>query len=188
MEKQVFRSRGISARKALSKQERQAKDALICKNIIGSEAFCGAKTILFYRAVREEVSLDPAVEEARRMGKRCCFPKCLEKGKMIALEPGGEDAWISGPFGILEPDPERSELVEPEMIDLVLLPGAAFDGEGHRIGMGGGYYDRYLPRCSRAKKMLAAFACQQVESFTPEPWDVPMDGVVTELGFRFFSK
>ena len=188
MEKQQLRKAGLAARRALTAEERAEKACRICDAIIESEAFRRARTILLYRAVRAEVSLEQVIDGAKRKKKRCSFPLCLEGGTMIALEPLAEDGWNIGSFGILEPDRSRSKIIQPEEIDLVILPGAAFDGEGHRIGMGGGYYDRYLPRCTRAQRVLAAFACQEVESFTPEPWDVPLDGVVTELGLRFFSK
>ena len=80
-----------------------------------------------------------------------------------AYVPG---AWKTGAFGILEPDPARSELVPPEEIDLVLCPCAGFDGDGNRVGMGAGYYDRYLPRCSNAAIYAVAFEAQRLEQRT----------------------
>ena len=182
MEKQRLRAIGLAARNALSEGEREEKSRAICKIIMEDTAFQKADTILFYKAVRSEVSLEAAIQAARLAGKRCCFPKCGEGGRMDALLPLTDGAWRIGAYKIPEPDPEQARLILPEQIDLVLLPGPAFDAAGHRIGMGGGYYDRYLPLCPDAKRMLVAFSCQQVEDFMPDPWDVPMDTVVTERG------
>ena len=96
---------------------------------------------------------------------------------MRALEPGG---WIRGRFGIPEPDPETSREVPPEEIDLAVCPGAAFDAAGTRLGMGGGYYDRFLPECGNAAVILAAFEAQRAECLPREETDIPMDWIVTE--------
>ena len=96
---------------------------------------------------------------------------------MQAMIPGG---WKEGFRGIPEPDPVCSEEVAPEEIDLVICPGAAFDRECTRLGMGGGYYDRFLPRCGKAAVILAAFEAQRADRLPREQWDIPMDRVVTE--------
>ena len=89
-------------------------------------------------------------------------------------------AWRAGAFGIHEPDPEQSETVPPEEIDLVLAPCAGFDEAGRRVGMGAGYYDRYLPRCRNAAVFAAAFEAQKLEKVFTEQSDRAMDGAVTE--------
>ena len=96
---------------------------------------------------------------------------------MDAYIPG---AWKTGAFGIREPDPVQSEYVPPEEIDLVLCPGTVFDEQGNRLGMGSGYYDRFLTGCTRARVFGAAFACQIVENIPKNEWDHPMDKVFTE--------
>ena len=75
---------------------------------------------------------------------------------------------------------ELSEEVPPEEIDLVICPGTAFDPACNRMGMGGGYYDRWLPRCVRARVVLAAFEVQKVESLPTDEWDRPVEQVFTE--------
>ena len=83
-------------------------------------------------------------------------------------------------FRIPEPDPDSSEETAPGGIDLAICPGVAFDGRGTRLGMGGGYYDRFLPECGNAAVILAAFEAQHAECLPREETDIPMDWIVTE--------
>lgn len=96
---------------------------------------------------------------------------------MEALFPGG---WETGAFGIQEPAAETSERVPPGEIDLVVCPGTAFDPFGTRLGMGAGYYDRFLPKCVNAVFVMVAFAAQRAPLLPRSLSDVPMDLVVTE--------
>ena len=100
---------------------------------------------------------------------------------MAAFLPGGEDAWTTGYCGIQEPVPEKSVLVQPEDIDLVICPCTVFDESCNRMGMGAGFYDRYLERCPNAKVMSVAFECQKTKQVPVNVWDVPMGLTVTEL-------
>jgi 5-formyltetrahydrofolate cyclo-ligase len=101
---------------------------------------------------------------------------------MKAMVPRREDAWRQGPFGIQEPEEETSTPVDPEEIDVILVPCVSFDRRGNRCGHGAGYYDRYLPRCTRAVKLGIAFSCQQTGKVPVGKWDWPLDAVVTEKG------
>ena len=92
----------------------------------------------------------------------------------------GSDAWKKGAFGIPEPVLEKGRVVDPAEIDLVVSPCSSFDEGGMRLGMGGGYYDRYLPKCTKADVMLVAYECQGCEKVPAEPWDVPVPCIVTE--------
>jgi 5-formyltetrahydrofolate cyclo-ligase len=97
-------------------------------------------------------------------------------------------------FGIPEPLPLRQKILQPKQLDLVIMPLVGFDAQGHRLGMGGGYYDRSFgfrlkKRFVRKPFLLGlAFDVQQTESLQAQPWDVPLDGILTESGFRLFRK
>jgi 5-formyltetrahydrofolate cyclo-ligase len=83
--------------------------------------------------------------------------------------------------GILQPDPERTRAVEWRTIQVVVLPGLAFDLRGYRLGRGAGYYDRSLPALGPgARRIGLAFECQVVECMPADPHDVPVDRIVTE--------
>ena len=126
------------------------------------------------------MQLDGLIASARAAGKRLCYPLCGLDRSMTALSPEGEDAWTAGAFGIAEPDPARSAEIPPEEIDLMLCPCTAFDGEGNRLGMGGGYYDRFLPRCARAVSVSVAFEVQRAEKVPLGEYDRGVDMVITE--------
>lgn len=94
-------------------------------------------------------------------------------------------------FGILEPDEPHKHHLTGEKIDLVLMPLVGFDSEGNRLGMGGGYYDRsfsFKINQANQKPLLIGWAhsCQQVDKLPKEPWDVPLNGIITEDGLTFW--
>ena len=88
----------------------------------------------------------------------------------------------TGLYGIRTPVLERSVLLEPEQLDLVLVPCTAFDADCFRVGMGKGYYDRYLPRCTKAAKIGIALEVQRVAHAAVDEHDQRLDAFVTERG------
>ena len=94
----------------------------------------------------------------------------------------GPDGWETGLYGIRTPVLERSVLLEPEQLDLVLVPCTAFDADCFRVGMGKGYYDRYLPRCTKAAKIGIALEVQRVAHAAVDEHDQRLDAFVTERG------
>ncbi len=173
-----IRRRGVEAREALAEEERREKSRRIVSRILETEAFRAARTVMLYRAVRGEADLDAIPEAAPE--KRYVYPLCVSRTEMTALAPRDGGAWKKGAFGIEEPDRERSEEVGPAEIDLVICPCAAFDGQGVRLGMGGGYYDRFLPACVNAEIFAAAFEVQMAEHIPAGDWDVRPSAVITE--------
>ncbi|MCD8159625.1 MAG: 5-formyltetrahydrofolate cyclo-ligase [Clostridiales bacterium] len=121
--------------------------------------------------------------QAQREGKRLCYPRCLPGHRMDALQPLGPDSWEEGAYHILAPVPARSRRIPPEAVELILVPCAAFDPACRRVGMGGGYYDRYLTLCPNAVTVGVAYDCQKVTRAVSGPLDVGLDAFVTELGW-----
>ena len=178
----AIRKEKRAARRALPPEERQAASLAICRYIAASDAFRRAKTLFLYRAMPEEVDLSRLSEEAEQAGKQVAFPLCVSRTEMEARAAAGpgEGFWKRGSFGILAPDPASSRLVLPEELDLVICPLTAFDEGRNRVGMGAGYYDRFLARCKKAVIWGAAFEVQRVREIPAAPWDVPLERIVTE--------
>ena len=103
-----------------------------------------AKRIALYRAFKGEVPVDGLSEFFMKKGITCCFPK-IENGIMTFYDCGSldEDEFEESSIGIKEPSSGKKE-VDPKSIDIVVLPAVAYNEEGTRLGMGGGYYDRYI--------------------------------------------
>ena len=170
-----------AARSALDPETRAAESRLILGHIAASPAFQRAQTVLLYRAVGAELSLDALPRLCPT--KRYCYPACLPDGGMEALCPAGAEDWICGAFGIPEPDRRSAVWVPPEEIDLVICPCLAFDAAGHRLGMGGGYYDRFLPRLRKdARMVLIGFESQRLGEIAMGRHDLPIPMLVTEQG------
>ena len=186
--RKALRKEKIKAREALTPQERAEKSRSICAHILQTPEWKRAKTVMIYKFVKGEVQLtgleeaNEALPKAER--KTLLYPLCIEDRGMLAIAPGSTDlnsaAWKKGAFGIPEPVPEQGRIVAPEDIDLVVSPCSSFDETFMRLGMGGGYYDRYLPKCTKADVMLVAFECQRAEKIPAEDWDVPVPCIVTE--------
>ncbi|MGD9152528.1 MAG: 5-formyltetrahydrofolate cyclo-ligase [Gammaproteobacteria bacterium] len=135
------------------------------------------------------LALDPAVKprDDNDSIKHCYLPLIRQgKSELYFIEYLTGDDLQVGSFKILEPKFDKQKLITPEDLDLVLMPLAAFDMHGNRLGMGGGYYDRTFARTSHPMLIGVAYTCQEVPQIAAEPWDVKLHGVVTEEGFKIF--
>lgn len=86
------------------------------------------------------------------------------------------------PYGMREPNRKTCPSYPADEIDLIIVPGVAFDRKGNRIGYGGGFYDRFLPRCPQAVWIGLAYQAQIISDTLPQPWDAPLQRIVTEDG------
>ncbi len=180
-EKQAQRTAGRAARKALDAPQRAAANAALCRRVLELDVYRTAHTLLLYAAFGDEADLAAVAAEAARQGKTVAYPVCGEDFTLTAAVPDA-DGWTVGQYGILTPVLERSALLQPEQLDLVLVPCTAFDTDCYRVGMGKGYYDRYLPCCTRAVKIGIALEVQRVPRAAVDAHDQRLDAFVTERG------
>lgn len=159
--------------------ERAAANAAICARLLAMPCFQKAENLLLYAAFGGEVDLAGLAEQTARLGKTVAYPVCGENFTLTAAVPG-PDGWEVGAYGIRTPVLERAVLIRPEALDLVLVPCTAFDVACRRVGMGKGYYDRYLPGCRNAVALGVAFEAQRVPEAAAEEQDWRLDGFVTE--------
>jgi 5-formyltetrahydrofolate cyclo-ligase len=178
--KQYLRRKAIRGREQLDPEKRMEYSDRITDLILQTEEYANAKTILSYHAVRAEVSLERFHRLAECEGKTLAYPVCMDSETMEAMHPDHPNACRKGAFGIREPDPNCSAIVSPEEIDLILCPCAGFDPQGGRIGMGAGYYDRYLQKCGKSSVFAVAFEAQKLKKAPMEDTDISMDAVITE--------
>ncbi len=141
----------------------------------------GARRVAAYRAVRGEIPLDALLEGERR--RVFTLPRVVgDDLEFVAWSEG--QSFVRGSFGI--PEPAGGEVVGLEEHDAVLVPLTAFDGQCHRVGQGGGFYDRALaslvPGADRPAAIGVAYSFQQVAEVPRDSWDVPLDAVVTDTG------
>ena len=181
--KAMQRKRCLDARRLLTADERAKYSKCICQTIMETDAAHRAKVILSYAAMPDEADVGGFNVWAENEGKSVAYPVIMENGRMEAAVPRGKQAWEAGRFGIRAPAAERSDIVPPEKIDLVLAPCVGFDSGGGRLGRGGGYYDRYLIRCTKADFITVAFEAQRLESVAREEHDRMVDAIVTEQGY-----
>lgn len=179
-EKGRLRKLALSNRDGLSPVEREQYSAAILNKLMSLPQVQAAKLIMCYRSFRSEVDTAKIVENFLLSGKILCFPVCEKGGIMHSYCPNDEAAWKKSPMGIMEPDRDKSRLIAPEDIELVICPLVAFDDRKQRLGYGGGYYDRYLPKCKNALVLGIAFETQRLERIPTEEFDLSMDVIITE--------
>ena len=180
--KRSLRKEKIAVREALSETDRIEWSKRICERILETEEYKRANVIFAYKWYKGEVKLDVLEAKAKADGKRLVYPLCISKTEMEAIEPGDEEgAWTgSGYKGIMEPVREKGTIIEPGDIDLVVAPCSAFDEGCRRLGQGGGFYDRYLPKCSGADMIAVAFEVQRAEEIPTDEYDFAVPAVATE--------
>ncbi|MCH5585407.1 5-formyltetrahydrofolate cyclo-ligase [Shimazuella sp. AN120528] len=177
MKKQTIRKDMIALRTKMSSPDRIQASRKICEKIKQLPIYQEATSILAYFAVRNEVSLYPLFEDAWRSGKRVSLPS-MEQDKIVPRLFTTPSALETGDFHIMEPD-KSCEKIDITKLDLVLVPGVAFDRKGYRLGFGKGHYDRFFEKLPDVYKCGIAYDEQIVETIYPEVHDIPMDFVLT---------
>jgi 5-formyltetrahydrofolate cyclo-ligase len=147
------------------------------RQLLALPEFEAASTLALYCPTRNEVFTEEIFACARRDGKRVVYPRVREAHLefVVAADP---QALLPGAFGILEP--AGDDLVPISGLDLIVVPGVAFDREGHRLGYGKGFYDRALRHAAGAVLVGLCFDFQLVDALPAEAHDVRMDMVVTD--------
>ncbi len=178
--KEELRRRIAALRRALSAETRQGFSRAMCERLIESEIFKRAKVVAAYSALRFEIDPRALVERACALGKTVGLPRLVANtGTMdlAAYRPG--DPLHETPFMVKEPL-ESAAVIDPASVDLVLVPGLAFDTRGHRLGFGQGHYDRFLPRMPNAVRVGLSFELQLLAEVPSATHDVPVDHLATE--------
>ena len=172
-------------RSALSAEERKAASTAIALQLVRLPAFQRAERIGAYLAVNGEVDLAPLIEAAWARNKTVALP-VLHGRHLEFLEYTPATPMIANRFGIPEPDPAHARALSARFLNMVLAPLVAFDTQGGRLGMGGGFYDRSFAFLRRRRHWLRpafigmAYEFQRVGELPVEPWDVPLHGVMTD--------
>jgi 5-formyltetrahydrofolate cyclo-ligase len=180
--KQVIREQAHANRRAQDNKEELSRQ--ICETFIGLPEYAAARTVMFYVDVRTEVRTREFLPIALTHGKRIVGPYCVD-GELELFHLENMDELTVGMYKILEPKADLRNLpakrVEVDEVDLVMVPGVAFDRTGARMGHGKGYYDKLLEHARADAPLVAlAFECQLFAEIPTAPHDVFMDKIVTE--------
>ncbi len=177
----------LEKRSSLAKEEAALKSRQIFTELRATAFYQEAERVMLYIAFRNEVQTEEIIEDLLRGGKRVFIPVTVHSTKAIIvseLKNPKEDLQL-GNFGVLEPKPEAVRELDPSQLDLVLVPGVGFDKRGYRIGYGAGYYDRFLPRLApHVPTVGLAFQLQLMEELPIDPYDYPLQYLLTEEGLR----
>lgn len=178
MKKEDIRRLIRSCKSLLDDVERRAAADRVFNRLEQSAAFMMADTVLIYHSLPDELSTIAFLNKWSGT-KRFYLPRV--NGVNLDLLPyAGEDALVTGAYAIREP--EGDEAVSIDEIDLVVVPGVAYDRAGNRVGRGKGFYDRLLRSC-RATMVGIGYDFQLVDQIDTEPHDVAVDIVITESGY-----
>jgi 5-formyltetrahydrofolate cyclo-ligase len=165
---------------ALPPEARAAESAAAAARVWTLPEVASARALLLYAALPAEVDTAPIRDEARARGVAVLYPLPLGGGRMTLHRLDDDAALRPGRYGIPEPDPARAPEVDPGDVDAAILPGLAWDRQRSRLGRGAGYYDRLLAHASwRGFRCGLFFTVQEVPRIPADPWDVPLDAVVT---------
>jgi 5-formyltetrahydrofolate cyclo-ligase len=185
--KKALRAEALRRLRSIEPAERAAASQRIAERLWRVPEVAAARTLLAYASLPEEVDTWPIVEEAWRRGVSVLFPRCETESRTLRLfrttEAGIASELSAGTHGIREPDPDRCDEAAFHEVDVVLVPGLGWDRRGARLGRGAGYYDRLLADPDRRAFACGVFfAAQEFERLPTDPWDVPLDAIVTERG------
>jgi 5-formyltetrahydrofolate cyclo-ligase len=182
------RKKEIRAQAHERRNAQENKDELsreICARFVALPEYVRAQTVMYYIDVRSEVRTRHDLPHALTQGKKIVVPWCNDQGELELFHLENMDELAIGMYKILEPAPALRLLpakqVKARELDLIMVPGVAFDRSGARMGHGKGYYDKLLQHARPDAPLVAlAFECQLFPEIPTAPHDIFMDSIITE--------
>jgi 5-formyltetrahydrofolate cyclo-ligase len=181
--KRQIRRSILAVRRGLSEAEGLTRSRRVWERITALSCYQQARVVLGYMAFDHEVLTDGLIRRAIASGKQMVLPMVQSdrQGLALYLIEDLERDVAPGYCGILEPQPQRTRAVVPEILELALVPGVAFDLRGGRLGFGVGFYDRLLSQLPRDIPTVGlAFDFQVIPRLPSQPHDIMLDAIVTE--------
>lgn len=185
-DKKVLRKEILAKRKIISQKEKAEMDTIIECRFYETKYYKEAEKIFIYISFDSEINTKSMISRAIADGKKVYVPRTEYKTKLMeAIEIKSLDNLIEEEkYGILEPSIEEPA-IDPNELDLIVVPGVAFDRNGGRMGYGAGYYDRYFKRIDnsntkRITKLVLAYDFQILNKVPMNKQDVPIDFIITE--------
>lgn len=167
-------------RDKLLKEDKEQYDYEIFSKLTSDTLYIDSKVLFIYVSFKNEVGTHKIIIDALKRGKTVCVPKVISKKEgMRAIIIKSFSDLKEGKFGILEPEKEEP-FVNPQDIDLCIVPGLAFDLNGGRLGYGGGFYDRFLSKASsKTFKLALAYDFQVINEVPTKEHDIKIDRIIT---------
>lgn len=190
MDKKTLRKEILKKRSELSKEEIIDYSNIISNKIYEMDVYKNAKRIMCFVSNGSEVETHPLLEQIIKDGKSVVVPITVSGTKELLVSDVYNLSELEiGFYNIEVPKKEFTRIVDPNTIDLILVPGVAFAKDGYRVGYGGGYYDRFLSKLSNpVPKIAIGFDLQIVDKVPTDKYDIPVDMVVTEKRIIHCSK
>lgn len=182
-ERERVRAETLHRREALTPEEQTRLSQCIVDSTARWIQREGFSAVMLYLNMRSEVEITGLLEELLDSDKRVCAP--VVDTEQLELVPRQiqnlKTELVRHPYGMLEPS-ETCPIFPIEHLQLIVVPGIAFDRNGYRLGYGKGFYDRFLMKCPHAVAIGLAYGVQLVEDTFPQEWDVPVQHIFTETG------
>lgn len=155
------------------------------ETIANWSAFQQAHSVMLFLSMPDEPQMDNLIRIALQHGKQVCIPALGNvQGHMQAAAIQNLDDLVIGKLGLRMPDLAKTPTIHPAELDFVLVPGVAFDIAGNRLGMGAGYYDRFLSKTVNALTAGIAWHFQLLSSLIAEKHDIPVHYIISEQGIK----
>ncbi|CDQ18001.1 5-formyltetrahydrofolate cyclo-ligase [Halobacillus karajensis] len=182
MDKVELRFKGKNILQNISAQDREKMEAKMLDHLFESDLWRKARVVGITLSQSHEWSTETIIQEGWNEGKKMAVPKCFPENKQMRFYHFFDyDQLERVYFGLREPKPDQSSLVEKNTIDLLLVPGLLYDDRGYRIGYGGGYYDRFIEGFQGRTLMIASDQ-QKCSSIPYEEFDQRVEYILTETG------
>ena len=181
-DKDALRKEILKVRRSLPAEYRQRASEAIMARLLECDAYRQAAAVMAYASMADEVQLQGLLEHSLQVCKLLALPHVISKGLMGAARVKSLAALTEGAYGILTVAEEGREMLPPGSLELIVVPGVAFGCDGSRLGMGAGFYDAFMAKAVKAKRIALAYSCQLVANIPMEEHDELVHKIITEQG------